>query len=108
MTYSRSCNMGLICFRHVGTDKRVVYMVALEVLSPEWLHFIVPFLRNFLETVLETSSAVRLTGGRYESCFIWNWKHISCLLYIPDTRFLTMFCCRFLCFRYCTDHESMF
>ncbi len=29
-----------IYFRHIGTDKRVVYMDVFEVLSPEWLHFI--------------------------------------------------------------------
>lgn len=27
---------------------------------------------------------------------------------IPVYRFLTMFCCLFLCFGYCKDHETMF
>ena len=93
MTASRFCNMVWIYFRHTGGTGLPVYMDVFEVLSPEWLHFIVRFSRIFLETVLEASSAGRLSGGRYESCFIWNRKHLSCMLYIPDTRFLTMFCC---------------
>ena len=67
-----------------------------------------PVLRNFLETVLETSSAVRLYGGRYESGFVFIWKHMSCMLYIPDTRFLTMSCCRFLCLGYFIEWDCMF
>lgn len=43
MTYSRSYYMVWIYFRHVGTDKRVVYIDTFEVLSTEWLHFIVQF-----------------------------------------------------------------
>lgn len=93
MTASRFCNMVWIYFRHIVSVGLAVYMDVFEVLSPEWLHFIVRFSRIFLETVLEASSAGRLSGGRYESCFIWNRKHLSCMLYIPDTRFLTMFCC---------------
>lgn len=40
MTSSCSCNMVWIYFRHIESVGLAVYMVALEVLFPEWLYFI--------------------------------------------------------------------
>ena len=43
MTVSCFCNMVWIYFRHIGSVGLAVYMDVFEVLSPEWLHFIVQF-----------------------------------------------------------------
>ncbi len=66
-------------FQHVWTGLVDACLDALSVLpfNCPYVHRFCP--QKILEFVLESSPAALLSGGRYESCLIWNRNHSSCL-----------------------------
>ena len=118
MTAFRSCNMVWIYFRHIGTGKRAVYMDTFEVLSPEWLYFIIPFSRIFgkpfwrlhrLSVYLEEDMNPALSGIGIicPACYIFP-IHSFWQCFVADSCVFSTVQTMKSCFRYRIDQKSMF